>query len=64
MLRNVNVIGVGMTPFKTPKNADPYTIMGPQAGRLALLEVGRNLIFDTRSGRLFIKKTGGSLYEI
>jgi chemotaxis protein CheD len=27
-------------------------------------EVGRNMTFDTRSGRLFIKKTGGSLYEI
>ena len=40
MNRHVNVLGVGMTRFKTPKNADPYTVMGPQAGRLALADAG------------------------
>ena len=40
MQRHVNVIGVGMTPFKTPKHADPYTVMGQQAGRLALADAG------------------------
>lgn len=28
MKSHVNVLGVGMTQFKTPKNADPYTVMG------------------------------------
>lgn len=36
MQRSVNVLGVGMTPFKTPRNADPYTVMGAAAGHLAL----------------------------
>ncbi|MFM1801389.1 MAG: hypothetical protein RJA81_741 [Planctomycetota bacterium] len=27
-------------------------------------EQGRNMTFDTRSGRLFVKKTGGQLYEV
>ena len=38
MHRHVNVIGVGMTPFKTPKNADPYPVLGVEAGRLALAD--------------------------
>ncbi len=40
MKRHVNVLGVGMTQFKTPKNADPYTVMGQQAGQLALADAG------------------------
>jgi len=40
MHRHVNVLGVGMTPFKTPRNADPYTVMGAAAGRLALADAG------------------------
>lgn len=40
MLRHVNVIGVGMTPFKTPKHAEPYTVMGGAAGRMALDDAG------------------------
>lgn len=40
MKRHVNVLGVGMTQFKTPKNADPYTVMGHEAGRLALADAG------------------------
>ncbi|MGE3567934.1 MAG: lipid-transfer protein [Gammaproteobacteria bacterium] len=40
MQRHVNVLGVGMTPFKTPKNADPYDVMGVAAGRLALDDAG------------------------
>ncbi len=27
-------------------------------------ELGRNLTFDTRNGKIFVKKTGGRLYEI
>ena len=34
MKRNINVIGVGMTPFRTPKHTEPYTVMG----RAAILE--------------------------
>ncbi|MBX9608032.1 MAG: lipid-transfer protein [Gammaproteobacteria bacterium] len=40
MKRQVNVLGVGMTQFKTPKNADPYDVMGVAAGRLALSDAG------------------------
>jgi len=39
-MRNVNVIGVGMTPFTTPKAKIPYTKMGPQAGSDALKDAG------------------------
>lgn len=40
MKRHVNVLGVGMTQFKTPNNADPYTVMGHAAGQLALADAG------------------------
>ncbi len=40
MQRNVNVIGVSMTPFKTPKHAEPYTVMGADAGRRVLADAG------------------------
>jgi len=40
MSRQINVIGVGMTPFKTPKSADPYTVMGRQAISEALADAG------------------------
>ena len=40
MSRNINVIGVGMTPFKTPKHSDPYTVMGRQAIADALADAG------------------------
>jgi len=40
MSTKVNVIGVGMTQFKTPRQADPYTVMGPEAARLALADAG------------------------
>jgi len=39
-MRKVNVIGVGMTKFTTPKAKVPYTEMGPQAGRDALKDAG------------------------
>jgi sterol carrier protein 2 len=39
-MRKVNVIGVGMTPFTTPKAKIPYTDMGPQAIRDALRDAG------------------------
>lgn len=39
-MRKVNVIGVGMTKFSTPKMQIPYTKMGPEAGRDALKDAG------------------------
>lgn len=27
MQRHVNVLGIGMTQFKSPKHAEPYTVM-------------------------------------
>lgn len=39
-MRKVNVIGVGMTKFTTPKLKIPYTEMGPQAARDALKDAG------------------------
>jgi len=39
-MRRVNVIGVGMTKFTTPKALIPYTVMGLEAGRAALKDSG------------------------
>ncbi len=39
-MRQVNVIGVGMTKFTTPKAKVPYTKMGPEAGKDALKDAG------------------------
>ena len=39
-MRKVNVIGVGMTKFTTPKAGIPYTTMGPEAIRDALKDAG------------------------
>ena len=39
-MRRVNVIGVGMTKFTTPKAQIPYTDMGPEAARDALEDAG------------------------
>jgi acetyl-CoA acetyltransferase len=39
-MRKVNVIGVGMTKFTTPKAEIPYTTMGPEAARDALKDAG------------------------
>lgn len=41
-MRNVNVIGVGMTKFSTPKALIPYTQLGVEAGRDALKDAGIN----------------------
>ncbi len=40
MTRNINVLGAGMTPFKTPKNSGPYTDLGRQAIQDALADAG------------------------
>ena len=40
MTQNVNVIGVGMTPFKTPKMNESYVEMGTRAIREALDDAG------------------------
>lgn len=39
-MEKVYVVGVGMTPFKTPKQSDPYTDMGRQAIHDALQDAG------------------------
>ncbi|MCP4682969.1 MAG: lipid-transfer protein [Desulfobacterales bacterium] len=39
-MRRVNVIGVGMTEFKTPKALIPYTTMGGQAAKDAIKDSG------------------------
>ena len=44
-MEDVYVVGVGMTPFKTPKKADPYTEMGRSAIHDALADAG--LDFDS-----------------
>lgn len=40
MNRHINVIGVGMTPFRTPKHSDPYPVMGRAAIAEALADAG------------------------
>ncbi|TDJ62383.1 MAG: lipid-transfer protein [Proteobacteria bacterium] len=40
MTEHVNVIGVGMTPFKTPKHSESYVVMGRQAIAEALRDAG------------------------
>lgn len=40
MSENVNVIGVGMTPFKTPKHSESYVAMGSRAIAEALADAG------------------------
>ena len=40
MSKRVVVAGVGMIPFKTPNNAEPYGAMGEQAARKALADAG------------------------
>jgi sterol carrier protein 2 len=40
MSRKVVVAGVGMIPFVKPSAAEPYTVMGPRAIRMALADAG------------------------
>ena len=40
MTQNVNVIGVGMTPFMTPKQSESYVAMGKAAIHAALSDAG------------------------
>jgi acetyl-CoA acetyltransferase len=40
MTNKVIVAGVGMIPFVKPSAAEPYTVMGPKATRLALQDAG------------------------
>ena len=40
MAANINVLGVGMTPFTTPKHTAPYTVMGKAAITEALADAG------------------------
>jgi acetyl-CoA acetyltransferase len=45
MAENINVVGVGMTPFKTPKQSESYVAMGAAAIRDALADAG--IAFDS-----------------
>ncbi|MFD5272172.1 lipid-transfer protein [Streptomyces sp. NPDC058335] len=40
MTTQVAVAGVGMIPFKTPKNSESYDVMGEKAARAALVDAG------------------------
>jgi acetyl-CoA acyltransferase len=40
MNKRVVVAGVGMIPFTTPKNSEPYHVMGEAAGRTVLDDAG------------------------
>lgn len=40
MSRRVVVAGVGMIPFTTPRNTEPYDVMGETAARKALTDAG------------------------
>jgi len=40
MTRRVAVVGVGMIPFTTPRNSEPYPVMAETAARKALDDAG------------------------
>lgn len=68
MQHRVNVLGVGMTHFKTPKQADPYTVMGSSAGRDALTDAGIDfrLVEQAYVGYVYGDSTAGQrvVYEL
>ncbi|ABW66742.1 lipid-transfer protein [Desulfosudis oleivorans] len=67
-MRKVNVIGVGMTPFSTPKAKIPYTDMAKQAAGDALKDagVGYNDIQHAYTGWVYADSCAGqmALYDI
>ena len=54
-MRKVNMIGVGMTKFKTPKALIPYTNMGKEAAQDALKDAGvdYNMIEEAYTGWVY-----------
>lgn len=66
-MRRVNVIGVGMTPFKTPKALVPYTDMARNAVRDALKDAGVEYreIQEAYTGWVYADSCAGelALYE-
>lgn len=68
MRRNVNVAGVGMTHFSTPRNSEPYTEMGPRAVRAALEDAGIDYgdIQQAYAGYVYADSTAGQcvLYQL
>ncbi|MBU1171516.1 MAG: lipid-transfer protein [Proteobacteria bacterium] len=67
-MENVNVIGVGMTKFTTPKAGIPYTIMGVEAARDALKDAGIDFrdVKQAYTGWVYADSCAGEkvLYEI
>lgn len=67
-MEHVNVIGVGMTKFTTPKAGIPYNFMGLEAVRDALKDAGidYNLIQHAYTGWVYADSCAGEkvLYEV
>ncbi len=67
-MKKVNVIGVGMTQFTTPKQLIPYTTMGQQAVRDALKDSGINYdeIDQAYTGWVYADSCAGEkvLYDV
>ena len=67
-MRKVNVIGVGMTKFTTPKALIPYTVMGKEAATDALKDAGieYNEIEQAYTGWVYADSCAGEkvLYEL
>ncbi len=67
-MRKVNVIGVGMTKFTTPKAMIPYTVMGTQAAKESLKDAGVNYteIEQAYTGWVYADSCAGEkvLYDI
>src|SRR5581483_10288193 len=68
MSNRVVVAGVGMIPFVKPSAAEPYTVMGPRAIRLALEDAGidYSLVQQAYAGYVYGDSTCGQrvVYEV
>lgn len=67
-MRRVNVIGVGMTKFTTPKTMIPYNVMGQEAARAAIKDSGVDYkeVEQAYTGWVYADSCAGEkvLYEI
>ncbi|MDQ2637171.1 MAG: lipid-transfer protein [Actinomycetota bacterium] len=68
MGNRVLVAGVGMIPFRTPRNTDTYDVMGEQATRMALTDagVGYQAVEQAYVGYVYGDSTSGqaALYRL
>jgi len=68
MSKKVIVAGVGMIPFLKPSAAEPYTVMGPRAVRLALESAGIDYreVQQVYAGHVYGDSTSGQrvVYEV